>query len=256
MQRFIGSHWGEVTPFALPRAALSAPGVYHDPGAPPYLGGDRSSEYCDAFAQVVHFSAALDPDDGALIDIGPGALGSELRWSWIGGADFGGEASRGSRRRGIDGANFDGEVRQIGRQIDSGCGQTRGLATRSGLLQLRRPAFRETLRFTILPGAGPHRSGRPWRRCGAGEPPPSLRGSPPLPARSTAAVRTARLGDVSAMAAPERLSARTHPMVAYQPRAVAPAGADHDLDQSAALLAVRGAAPASSWPGRSCGLSS
>ena len=75
VQRFIGSHWGEVTPFALPRAALAAPGVYHDPGAPPYLRSDRSAEYRDAFAEVVRFSATLDPDDGVLMDIGPGALG-------------------------------------------------------------------------------------------------------------------------------------------------------------------------------------
>ena len=124
-------------------------------------------------------------------------FGSQLRRRRIRGPDFGGEASRGNRRRGIDGANFGGEVRQIGRQIDSVCGQARGLAARSGLLQLRRPAHRTALRLTLLPGVGPHPAGRARRRCGAGEPPPSLRGSPPLPARSPAALRAARLGDVS-----------------------------------------------------------
>ena len=74
----------------------------------------------------------------------------------------------------------------------------------SGLLQLRRPAYREALRLTLLPGAGPHRAGRAGRRRGAGKLEAPLCGSPPLPARSSAALGSAGLGEVSAVAAPER----------------------------------------------------
>ena len=110
----------------------------------------------------------------------------------IGGADFGGEAWRG-RRRGIGRA----EVRKIVRQIDSGCGQARGLAARSGLLQLRRPAYRAALRLALLPGDRPHRAGRARRRRGAGKSQAPLFCPSPFPARSPAALRAARLGDVS-----------------------------------------------------------
>ena len=137
---------------------------------------------------------------------------SELRRSCNAQADIGAEASRGywwfdsgsqSRRRGIGGADFDGEVSCRVRQIYSGSGTTRGLATRSGLLQLRRPAYRAALRLTLLPGARPHRSGRAGRFCGAGKLEAPLCGSSPLPARSPAALRAAGLGDVSKVAAPE-----------------------------------------------------
>ena len=76
VQRFIGSHWGAVTPFALSPDGMVDDGVYLDPGPPPYLGGDRSREYQMAFAQVVHYGATLTPDDGVLTDISPGAFGN------------------------------------------------------------------------------------------------------------------------------------------------------------------------------------
>ena len=75
VQRFIGSHWGWVTPFALPRNEMTLPGVYYDPGAPPGLGRERSREYQDVFTEVLRFSATLTPDDGVLMDIGPHARG-------------------------------------------------------------------------------------------------------------------------------------------------------------------------------------
>ena len=128
--------------------------------------------------------------------------GAERPRRGIGGADFGGEAWRG-RRRGIGRADRGAEVRKIVRQIDSGCGQARGLAARFGLLQLRRPAYRAALRLALLPGDRPHRAGRARRRRGAGKLEAPLLGSSPLPARSPAALRNARLGDVSKMAAPE-----------------------------------------------------
>ena len=76
VQRFLGSHWGQVTPFALAAADLDAPGVYHDPGPPPYLGGARSAEYQETFLEVIRYGATLTPDDGVLIDISPGARGN------------------------------------------------------------------------------------------------------------------------------------------------------------------------------------
>ncbi len=76
VQRFIGSHWGAVTPFSLADEGMADEGVYLDPGPPPYLGGDGSLEYQMAFAQVAHYSATLTPDDGVLMDISPGAFGN------------------------------------------------------------------------------------------------------------------------------------------------------------------------------------
>ncbi len=76
VQRFIGSHWGAVTPFALSADGMADDGVYLDPGPPPYLGGDRSREYQMAFAQVLHYGATLTPDDGVPMDISPGAFGN------------------------------------------------------------------------------------------------------------------------------------------------------------------------------------
>ena len=85
-------------------------------------------------------------------------------------------------------------------------------------------------------------------RGGAAEP-GNLRGSPSLPARSTTALRSARLGDVSAVAAPEltprscsipRIASAGDHLLVAEPRAPT---ADQDLDQSAALVAVRAVAP-------------
>ena len=81
VQRFIGSHWGSVAAFALPMSvpgggAAADAGVFHDPGPPPYLGGEHSEEYRAGFAEVLRYAAVLDPDDGVLIDISPGARGA------------------------------------------------------------------------------------------------------------------------------------------------------------------------------------
>ena len=75
VQRFVGSHWGRVAPFALSVTEITAPGVYYDPGPPPLLGGERSREYQEVFTEVLRFSATLSPDDGVRMDIGPAARG-------------------------------------------------------------------------------------------------------------------------------------------------------------------------------------
>ena len=74
VQVFVGSHWGDVRPFAL----HLKPGetIYHDPGPPPFLGGVGDAEYKDGNVTVIEYSSFLDPDDGVMIDISPGAIGN------------------------------------------------------------------------------------------------------------------------------------------------------------------------------------
>ncbi len=79
---FLSPEWGRVTPFALSEENLTiyeSDGdeywLYHDPGPPPQLGGVGDSEYRRGFRQVLEWSALLDPSDGVLIDISPGARG-------------------------------------------------------------------------------------------------------------------------------------------------------------------------------------
>jgi hypothetical protein len=79
-QKFLGSAWGNVTPFAAMRANAAA--VYHDQGEPPALGCDPAppcdldTAIKDDVIDVIRKSSQLDPDDGQTIDIGPGAWGN------------------------------------------------------------------------------------------------------------------------------------------------------------------------------------
>jgi len=80
---FLGPEWGTVPPFALMQDDLTireAGGheywLYHDPGAPPRIGGPGDAEYRRGFEQVLEWSALLDPDDGVLIDISPASRGN------------------------------------------------------------------------------------------------------------------------------------------------------------------------------------
>ena len=70
VQRFIGPQWGHVQAFALPP---SAEGLPMDPGSPPLLDG--SGAYQQAALEIIRLSSHLDPADGVVVDIGPGALG-------------------------------------------------------------------------------------------------------------------------------------------------------------------------------------
>ncbi len=80
---FVGPEWGRVQPFALSkkdrtiyqRSGHDYP-VYKDPGAPPLLGGALSAEYQWGFAMVSIWSSHLDPGDGVMWDISPGAFGN------------------------------------------------------------------------------------------------------------------------------------------------------------------------------------
>ncbi len=85
---FLSPEWGSVLPFSLQEEmahSYERDGgtylVYHDPGAPPVLhSGQMSLSEWDAykwnFTLVSIWSAQLDPYDGVMWDISPGALGN------------------------------------------------------------------------------------------------------------------------------------------------------------------------------------
>ena len=87
---FLGAEWGRVTPFALTEDERSDPDpadpwrgnspVYHDPGPPPLWspGGLTESfdQYRWGFELVLKWSSHLDPTDGVMWDISPGARGN------------------------------------------------------------------------------------------------------------------------------------------------------------------------------------
>jgi hypothetical protein len=73
VQTFIGPHWGYVAAFALPR---SPGGLPVDPGPVPLLGDpETDAGFKEAAVEVIRYSSQLDPDDGVVIDTGPGARG-------------------------------------------------------------------------------------------------------------------------------------------------------------------------------------
>jgi len=77
---FLSPEWGQVTPFALSPGDLDIYQrhdfdywVYRDPGPPPLIG----SEYYTWGTEMVSiWSSHLDPADGVMIDISPGAIGN------------------------------------------------------------------------------------------------------------------------------------------------------------------------------------
>ncbi len=89
---FLGASWGRVTPFALPDAVKVGPTptdtilgdspVYHDPGPPPYYDPSDTAQlnrYRWNFETVLKWSSHLDPTDGVLWNISPGARGNLTR---------------------------------------------------------------------------------------------------------------------------------------------------------------------------------
>lgn len=74
VQQAVGPHWGQVASFALPAGGPS--GVPVDPGPPPRLGTATDQAYKNQAVEVIRYSSRLDPANGAMIDISPGALGN------------------------------------------------------------------------------------------------------------------------------------------------------------------------------------
>ena len=80
---FLSPEWGTVAPFSLRQDQAvdyvrdgELYRVYLDPGAPPYLGTATDAAYKSGFTQVVEWSSYLDPTDGVMVDISPGARGN------------------------------------------------------------------------------------------------------------------------------------------------------------------------------------
>ncbi len=83
---FLGPEWGNSDGFSLIGNDLKKYSrdnheykVYHDPGAPPYLeedGSGLSDEYKWNFSLVSKWSSHLDPTDGVMWNISPGASGN------------------------------------------------------------------------------------------------------------------------------------------------------------------------------------
>jgi hypothetical protein len=74
IQEFLGPNWGQVAPFALTSDDMNLPNVYLDPGPPPRLGGPGDAQFKANAVQNILFSSWVDPGDGVLIDISPGAF--------------------------------------------------------------------------------------------------------------------------------------------------------------------------------------
>ena len=80
---FIGAEWGSVESFALKESTLTIYErdgqeywVYHDPGKPPFIGGNSSDEYRWGFERVAVWSSELDPQDEVQVDISPLSIGN------------------------------------------------------------------------------------------------------------------------------------------------------------------------------------
>jgi len=80
---FLSPEWGNVNPFAFTaadRVTYNRNGddynVYCDPGPPPLMTDQADDDYKWGFSMVSIWGSPLDPDDGVMIDISPGALGN------------------------------------------------------------------------------------------------------------------------------------------------------------------------------------
>ncbi len=76
VQEFVGSQWGGVRPFAIQGPSPDGRPPF-DPGPPPRLAdpATRGTFQRDA-VEVIRFSSLLDPDNPAMVDIGPSSLGN------------------------------------------------------------------------------------------------------------------------------------------------------------------------------------
>lgn len=108
---FLGPEWGNVVPFALTdldKSFFYREGeqyiVYHDPSDPPYIDTTAQTGLEDpykwGFTMTATWSSHLDPSDGVMVDISPGALGNisdfpdafedyDTFYDWMEGGDIG-----------------------------------------------------------------------------------------------------------------------------------------------------------------------
>ena len=73
IQKFLGAQWLGVRPFSLTRTDPTLPWL--DPGPPPRLGSATDADFRANVVEVIRRSSELTPNDGATIDISPGAFG-------------------------------------------------------------------------------------------------------------------------------------------------------------------------------------
>lgn len=74
VQIFQGAQWLRVRPFFLTRSDSAKPWI--DIGPPPHLNGPGDAEFRSNVVAVIRASSELTPDDGAMMDISPGAFGN------------------------------------------------------------------------------------------------------------------------------------------------------------------------------------
>jgi hypothetical protein len=74
IQKFVGSQWLGVRPFALARIDPTKPWI--NPGPQPRLRSVGDAQFRAEVLDVLERSGQLDPNDGFLIDISPGAFGN------------------------------------------------------------------------------------------------------------------------------------------------------------------------------------
>lgn len=74
LQKFLGSQWLWVRPFALSRTDSSR--AWFDPGPPPMLGKASSEAFRSNVVEVIRRSSQLTPDDGVVQDFSPGTMGN------------------------------------------------------------------------------------------------------------------------------------------------------------------------------------
>src|SRR5260221_5546387 len=73
IQPYLGAQWNAVRPFSLVRTDSTKPWI--DPGPPPYFGGASHAQFVQEAVAVITAGSQLTPDDGATVDISPGANG-------------------------------------------------------------------------------------------------------------------------------------------------------------------------------------
>ncbi|MFO1451696.1 MAG: FG-GAP-like repeat-containing protein [Opitutaceae bacterium] len=71
VQTFVGANWRQVDGFALARPAPAT--IALDPGPPPRFGTPTETLYREAAVEIIRRASYLDPSEGALMDISPGA---------------------------------------------------------------------------------------------------------------------------------------------------------------------------------------